>query len=182
MQTTPQPSAIEASAWPAALALTAIAGTLATACMMPFVALAAMAAATLPRGRAMATVGAAWGANQIIGFTLLNYPPTAYAFSWGAALGVAALAVVPVARHIARPGHLSAIRLLAAFAAGFIVYEALLFGFAHLAGGVGSFTPAIVARIALNDGGWFVALAAIHLALTSGAPRWFGARPALRLA
>lgn len=169
-------------AWPLALALATILGTLTTACMTPFIALAVMAAATMPRGRAAATVGAVWLINQTLGFTVAHYPLTAYAFSWGAATGVASLAAMLTASLVVAPARASALRLVGAFAAGFIAYEGLLLAFAALEGGLSTFTPAIVGRIALNDGAWLVALAIVHLSLTAGLPRVFGPRLALRLA
>ena len=169
-------------AWPLALALATVAGTLATGCMTPFVALAAITPATLPRGRAAVTVGAVWLINQTLGFTVSHYPLTTYAFSWGAAMGIATLAAMLAASLVVRPGQASVLRLSAAFAVAFGVYESLLFAFAGVEGGLSTFTPAIVGRIALNDGAWLVALAVVHLGLTVGAPRVFGPRPALRFA
>ena len=175
-------AAAPAWAWPAALVLAVVAGTLATACMTPFVAVGALAAATLPRGRAAATVGGVWLLNQALGFGVLHYPLTPDAFGWGAAMGAAALAACGAAGLLARPGRVSALRLALAFALGFAAYEGLLFGYALFAGGTATFTPAIVGRIALNDGGWLVALSAVRLLLGWRAPRWFGPAPALRLA
>ena len=59
-------------AWPAVIAGTAVFGSLIAACMMPLVAVAVMAAATLPRRQGVATVLFAWGINQGLGFTLLG--------------------------------------------------------------------------------------------------------------
>lgn len=169
-------------AWPAALAAATVAGTLATACMMPFVGLAAIAAATLGARRAVATVAAIWLANQLLGFTLLGYPHTADTYLWGGALLVASLAALATAQRVGGGRGMAVGRLLMAFAAAFAVYEALLFGVALFAGGLATFTPAIVARIAANDAIWFAGLVVLHLMLTSAAPRVFGRAPALRLA
>ena len=175
-------SSAPAWAWPLALAVATVLGTLATACMTPFIALAVMAAATLPRRRAAATLGAVWLVNQALGFTVSHYPLTAYAFSWGAAMGIASLAAMLVASLVVDPARTSATRFAAAFAAGFVTYEGLLFAFAGVEGGLSTFTPQIIGRIALNDGVWLVALAIVHLALTAGFPRVFGPRPMLRFA
>lgn len=169
-------------AWPLALIVATIAGTLATACMTPFIALAVMTAATLPRSQAIVTLGAVWLINQTLGFTVAHYPLTAYAFSWGAAMGIATLAASLAAGLVVGPGRMSALRLAAAFAIGLGTYEGLLFAFAGVEGGLSTFTPAIVGRIALSDGAWLVGLAAVHQVLTAGAPRVFGSRPALRFA
>lgn len=170
-------------AWPAALACATIAGTLATACMMPFVALAVLAAATMPPRRAGLTIGLIWAANQALGFTVLGYPATAYAAVWGVALGVASLLAGQVARSVLRDRReLAAAPMLLAFGAAFAVYEGLLFAFALVAGGTGTFTPAIVFQILVNDGLWFAGLSALYVVLTRTAPRWFGSAPALSLA
>ena len=48
-------------------------------------------------------------------------------------------------------------------------------------GSLSTFTPAVVAQIALNEAIWLVGLAAAQLLLTWRAPRLFGAAPALSL-
>lgn len=170
-------------AWPAALATATVAGSLAVACMMPFVALAVLAAATMPSRRANLTIGAIWAANQALGFTVLGYPATAYAAVWGAALGVASLLAGLVARTVLRDRHdLAAAPMLLAFGAAFAAYEGLLFAFALVVGGTGTFAPTIVLQILVNDGLWFAGLSALYVVLTRTAPRWFGSVPALRLA
>jgi hypothetical protein len=165
-------------AWPAALAMATLAGTLATACMMPFVGLGVIAAATMDAPRAALTLAAAWAVNQFLGFVLLGYPIDAYALGWGAALGIASLIAMATAWPILRGLALG--RLAVASAAAFIAYELVLFAYAGLAGGRETFTPAIVARIALNEAGWLVALMAFRLVLGRAAPRWFGTMPVLR--
>ncbi len=174
---------LEKLAWPAILAASTVIGSLAIACMMPFVALAVVVAASLPPRRAFATVTAIVAANQAIGFVFLGFPADSYTVAWGAALWVATLAAVGVARTIVGPtGEIVATRLALAAAAAFAAYELLLFCFATLVGGVDTFTPAIVARIAQNDALWLVALMAVRLLVTGVAPQTFGAWPNLRLA
>ena len=170
-------------AWALALALATIAGTLIAACMMPFVTLATIAAATMRMRRAVTAVAVIWLANQAIGFTLLGFPTTPYAFAWGGALGAASLAALAVGRAIVgRADELAAARLCAAFAAALIAYEMLLLGFASIVGGLETFAPAIVAQIAANEAIWFALLIVLRIALTRAAPRLFGPAPALRLA
>ena len=178
----PAPAAAPAWAWALALALATVVGTRAMACMTPLVALGVMAAATLPLRRAALTVGAVWLANQAIGFGLMHYPHDASTFAWGGAIGAATLLSTVAASRIAAPGRLSALQLVAAFALGVTLYEGALYAFAHVAGGLETFSPDIVARVVVDNGVALVALAAVHLLLTASAPRWFGRAPALRLA
>lgn len=168
--------------WPATLALVTVVGTLASACMTPYIALSVVAAATMSRRHAAWTIGGVWLTAQTLGFTVLHYPPSANAFAWGAALGIAALAAMVAASRIVGRDRTSLSRLLAAFALSFALYEGLLLGFAYLAGGLDTFAPSVVWQIASNDGAWFAALMMLHIVLTSSAPRWFGADPAPRLA
>lgn len=169
-------------AWPLVLAAATIAGSLAAACMMPFVALAVLASATMAARRASLTIGAIWAANQTLGFTVLGYPPTANTVMWGAAIGVASLAAGKVAKMMLHDRKdFAAASVLRAFGAAFVVYEALLFAFAQFAGGTETFAPAIVLQILANEGLWLAGLAALYIALTRLAPRWFGSAPALRL-
>lgn len=170
-------------AWPSALAAAAVLGSLAAACMMPFVGLAVVAAATMSRSRAVATVSCVWMVNQLLGFGLMGYPWTADAAAWGLVLGVGSLAAVGIAGAMLRGRRdLAVLPLLAAFAIAFAGYETLLYGFALVTGGTETFAPAIVLQILVNDGSWFAGLTALHLALTRAAPRLFGRTLRLRLA
>ncbi len=170
-------------AWSAALAGATILGSLAASCMMPFVALSVLAAATMPPRRATATIAAIWAVNQAIGFTLLGYPSTAYAMAWGIAIGTASLAAGAVAALLlGQRATWSVARLAAAFGLAFLAYEGLLFGFALVAGGTETFATAIVLQILANEGVWFVGLAGLYLGLTRAAPLRFGSAPAVRIA
>lgn len=174
---------ISGAAWPLALATATIVGSLAAACMMPFVALSVLAVATMPLRRAVLTIGCIWAANQALGFTVLGYPGTLYAVVWGAALGLAALAAGLIARMVLRSRRdLAAVPVLVSFGAAFIAFEGLLFGFALVAGGTETFTPTIVTQILLNDALWLAGLSVLYVALARAAPNWFGPAPVLRIA
>lgn len=169
-------SAVREYAWPLTLAAATIGGTLASACMMPFVGLAILAAATMPRGAAVVTVAGTWGVNQLLGFTLLAFPLEGYALGWGAALGLAAMAVVLSADRLLRARPLMPLRVVGVFVAGFALFELLLLSFAAVAGGLETFTPAIVLRLFANDALWLCVLGALYVVLTRGAPRWYPRR------
>ena len=176
-------TAVGSILWPLALAAVALIGSLAFACIFPFVAIAVVCAATM-RGRdAVATVGALWVVNQAVGFTLMGYPHDASTYAWGIAIGLASIASVVIAMPIVGVGRpLTVVRLVAAFGAAFVAYEGLLFAFALYAGGLETFSADIVGLIARNDAMWFVGLMLLRLALTGVAPRWFGNAPAYRFA
>jgi len=176
-------SEVGTTVWPPALVVTAVLGSLVAACMFPFVGVATLAAATMSRRNALLTVIGAWSVNQAIGYLVLGYPQTTYSFAWGAAIGVASLTAAVVARAV-MGGHrqFAASRLVAGFATAFIAYEALLYTFAHVAGGLNTFSPAIIGQIALNDAMWFAGLLGLRVVLSTVAPNLFGARPALRFA
>lgn len=162
-------------AWPLTLAVAALIGTLASACMMPFVAIAVASAATMTRPQAAMAIGGIWAINQLLGFGLLGYPLTAYAITWGVALGVAAVLTMLLAERMLGNQGVLGVRILPVFVVAFSAYEAILFGFALVAGGTGTFTPAIVSQILLNDALCFAGLMALHLLLTRAAPRVLGA-------
>lgn len=141
-------------ALPAVLAATTLSGTMVFACMMPFAAIATLAALALPRARGLAAVTACWFGNQLLGFGLMGFawdgPTVAAGFSLLAASLIAFLA----ARVVTGRGLNPALALLAAFAA----FELSLFAYALPFGDPGLFSPAIVAQIALNDAFWFAGL------------------------
>lgn len=173
---------LQALAWVVTLASVTILATLASACMTPYIALAVIAAVTMLRRHAAWTIGGVWLTAQTLGFTVLHYTPSANAFAWGVALGIAALAAMLAAGRVVGRDRTSLSRLISAFALSFALYEALLLGFAYIAGGLETFAPSVVLQIVSNDGVWLAALAMLHIVLKSSAPRWFGSAPALRLA
>lgn len=136
--------------WPLALAAAAVVGSLATACIMPFVGLAVMAAATTSRAQALVAVLGAWLVNQIIGFGLLGYPLDFGTMAWGVALGVGGLAALAASAAWVGP-KASPPRLATAFASGFVANQVLLFLFALLAGGTENFTVAIETQLLLSN-------------------------------
>jgi hypothetical protein len=177
----PEQAAKVSLAWALVLATATVVGSLAASCMMPFVALAVMSAATMTRPQAAMTLVAAWTANEAIGFTVLHFPVDASSFGWGAAALVGALGTMLAASLMVARGRMSLARLAGAFVLGFAAYEGLMFAWGLAAGGLATFTPAIVAQIALNETEWLVGLAAVQLLLTWRAPRLFGAAPGLSL-
>jgi hypothetical protein len=160
--------------WSAVLGLTAILGSYGFACVFPFAAIAALAAVTLPVRRAVILVLAVWGANQIVGFTLMQYPHDAQAYAWGAVILTAAMAALWAATFVLKGSDsLLSLRMLAGLAASIAAYQVVMFGGAVVLGGFESSTPAIVAQVALNDCLWFAGLAAVRILLTRSAPRLF---------
>lgn len=147
----------------AALAGIGVLASLALACAMPFVALAALAALTGSRREAILVTVGAWLANQLVGYGLLAYPQTWDSFGWGAALGIAAVAATLTAGAVAamlasRPRWLG---WLGAFVAAFVVFEGLLLAAtAVLPSGGEAFSPATVLYILQVNLLAFLALAA----------------------
>lgn len=172
--------AVERIAWPAVLAASAVFGSLALACILPFAALATIASASMGRGRALTTLAAVWGVNQVIGFGLLDYPRTADTIGLGVGLLVAALGAVFAARAVIgeRRG-LVAPRVLGGFAAAFVAYELIGYGFAHAFGGVETFAPEIVLQVLANDAAWLAGLTIVYLVLSRAAPRLFASPAAV---
>lgn len=141
------------AAWSAILAATTISGTVVIGCMMPFAAIATIAALALPRRIGIAAIAVCWLGNQVIGFNMLGYPWDGPTFGAGLSLlGASSLAFAVAERIGARQGAGGA---LAAFAGAFVAYEGALFAYALAFGDVALFAPDIVGLIALNDGLWF---------------------------
>jgi hypothetical protein len=138
-------------ALPAILAATTLSGTVVFACMMPFAAVATIAALAMPPARAMATVAACWLGNQVLGFGLMGFPWDGPTLAAGLSLLVSSLLACAAARAF-RGGP------VAAFLAAFAAFEASLFAYARLFGDPALFAPEIVGLIALNDALWFAGL------------------------
>ncbi|WP_427968209.1 hypothetical protein [Altererythrobacter sp.] len=158
-------------AWPATLAVTTLSGTVLMACLMPFVAVATLAAASMRNREALYAVVLCWLGNQALGFGVLGYPRDAMTVAAGISLLVASLAVLAVARHVVRglePG-----RLAIAAIAGFATFEVLLAAYAALRGDMSMFTADIVALVGLSELVWFGLLTGLLAILTRATPRWF---------
>ncbi len=103
--------------WPALLAVAAIGGSWALACVMPFAAFAAILAESENRATALVTVGLIWFANQVVGVALLGYPLDLHSVGWGVAIGIAALLGTAAASAVAQTSLRRGLRLVLAFAA-----------------------------------------------------------------
>lgn len=161
-----KPSAQTENIWSGILALSSVGGSLMLACMFPFAAIATLLAATLPFRKAMAWMGGAWFANQVVGYLILGYPQTATSFGHGLAIGATALATVWVAKTIFNArGDQSLVSTGLAFAGAFVAYEGLLLVAAFFLGGVQNFAPSIIWLVAQNDIAWLIGLGALYLAL-----------------
>src|SRR5271170_5647636 len=86
----PAPQDWRRPVWLGLLVAASVAFSLGFACATPLAAICAVGACTLPRRDAYYLAGAAWLANQCIGFTLLHYPWTANCLAWAVILGLTA--------------------------------------------------------------------------------------------
>jgi hypothetical protein len=111
-------------------------------------------------------------ANQLVGFTVIDYPWTESAFAWGVALGaVAVLATLAGQWTAGQSGGAARVGSIGAtFLAAFAVYEVALFAISiALLGGTEVFTGAIQGRIFAINAMAFVGLLALHrLAVSVG--------------
>lgn len=139
-----------AVAWVTVIAGASVALSLLFACVTPFVALAAVSAVVLPRKMAIMAVLFAWLANQTVGYLMLGYPQTFDSFAWGLTIGVAAFASLVASLGVLRLKASLAATMAAAFIAGFVAYEAVLFAATvALPSGDGAFSAAVVAEVLL---------------------------------
>jgi hypothetical protein len=113
--------------WIALIAALTVGGSLAFACAAPLAAIAALAGCKMERTSGLALVGAAWLANQIVGYGILGYPQTVDSFAWGAAIGIASLLAFLAAHTAAASVNHRALGLVAGFVAAFAVYEIALY-------------------------------------------------------
>lgn len=152
--------------WPLLLVTVGALSSLYYTCTVPLIAFAAVAGITLGRNRALLVVSGIWLANQILGYTLHQYPQTPVSFAWGGILGLGALLVTVAAlamrsaKAVPRP-----FAVLLALIGGFACYEGLILLASIGLGSLDSFTPAIVAGIFLTNALWVGGLSAVHALL-----------------
>jgi hypothetical protein len=146
--------------------------SLALACAVPLAAFAAASALSLSRRDALILILLVWLANQLVGFTLLDYPWTASAFAWGAVLGIVAILATLAGRWMVWRSMTTgeAVTFTATFLTAFAVYEAALFAISEaLLGGTEIYTAAIQGRIFAINAAAFVGLLVLnHLAASVG--------------
>jgi hypothetical protein len=98
--------------------------------------------------KALILVGAAWFANQAVGYCVLSYPRTWDSFGWGAAIGIAAVTATIAAASVASLLRVRAAAAIFGFAAAFVTYEgALLAATLVLPSSAAAFSAPVVARI-----------------------------------
>ena len=137
-------------AWLALLVLAVSGFSFVFACAIPFAAFVVAATLTFAKHDALRVTVALWLANQLIGYFILGYPRTLNSFTWGVAIGLAAVLSLLVAQRIAsnlrRGGEM--VRAAGAFVGAFAVYEVPLYVLAVAGlGGASSFAVPIVGRI-----------------------------------
>ena len=159
-----QPQGWRHLAWLGLLVAASVVSTLGIACAVPFAAFGALAALTLNRRDALLLTAVVWFANQLVGFTLLDYPWDAETFRWGVVLaGVALLSTVAAQLGVFRSGRNAITKAVIALVAAFIAYEGGLFLLSTVwLGGTEDFAPAIVVRIAEINAASFLALLLLH--------------------
>ena len=120
--------------WIALVATASIVSSLALACAMPYAALATLAAVKMGRRDAVALVGVAWLASQVLGYGVLGYPRTFDSYAWGAGLGIASLVALAGAQFVSASLRRMpvAVGITMAFLGAFVVYEAALLGISFL--------------------------------------------------
>jgi hypothetical protein len=138
-------------ALPAILAATTLSGTVVLACMMPFAAIATIAALAMPGRRGLASVAGCWLGNQVLGFGLMGFPWDGPTFAAGLSLLASSLVACAAARAVGGGP-------IPAFLAAFAAFELSLFAYALPFGDPALFAPEIVGLIALNDALWFAGL------------------------
>jgi hypothetical protein len=167
--------------WLVLLVGASIVFSLGLACGVPLAAFAAAVALSLSRRDAVLVILLVWLANQLVGFTLLDYPWTASTVAWGAALGAVAVLATWAGQSMARCFQSTArgITVAATFLVAFAVYEAALFAIsATLLGGAEIYTLAIQGRIFAINAAAFVGLLVLNqLAASIGLAR----KPLIRL-
>lgn len=163
-------------AWSAVLGLVTVFGSYGLACVFPFAAVAALAAATMPLRRAALLMAAVVAVNQLIGFTLMNYPHEWGTYAWGGVIAIGAFAGLAGAKAVQGVAPLVSLRTIGGLAAAIAAYQAVMFVGAWALDGFASSTPEIVASIVRNDVLWFAGLAALRIGFARVAEP---ARPAL---
>jgi hypothetical protein len=118
--------------------------TVTLGCIVPFPAMATLAARTLSRRAAIVALLAAVAVNQCIGFLLLGYPRTLETVIWAPVFALATVAAFAVSERIASAP--------LAFVASFATYEGMLAAYTFVTShSLAAFAPSIVGQVALGN-------------------------------
>lgn len=148
--------------WIAVIVVSGIGLSTVFACATPFAAFATLAALKLDRGQAAVAVGAAWLANQAIGYAVLGYPWTWDSLAWGLAIGVSASVAVVAARGLSS-SRAAPLAVSLPFVAAFAMFELGLYDFSFiLPGGDGAFSASVVWHLFLLNATVLCVLMAAH--------------------
>jgi hypothetical protein len=130
--------------WQTLLAAAAGVMTVTLGCIVPFPAMATLAARTLSRRAAIVALLAAVAVNQCIGFLLLGYPRTLETVIWAPVFALATVAAFAVSERIASAP--------LAFVASFATYEGMLAAYTFVTShSLAAFAPSIVGQVALGN-------------------------------
>ncbi|MGQ0570363.1 MAG: hypothetical protein ACT4P5_12715 [Armatimonadota bacterium] len=161
----PADEPVRAALWIGVVTIGSVLGSLAFACAAPLAAMATIAGLKMRNGEGFALVGAAWLANQLVGYLILEYPRTWDSFAWGGAIGIASALAFVAAAAVATIHMRALVTILLAFGAAFLAYEGMLYAAtAVLPSSDGAFSAEVVMRILEVNAVALVLLIAAHRA------------------
>lgn len=135
-------------------------------CTVPLVGFGVIAGSTLSRKKAVTMVMTMWLVNQILGFTIHQYPLTFKTFVWGGVIGLGALLATLFAslkpRFVASELKNHCLWLGIALIGGYVVYELTILLATLFLGGLESFTLPILWSIFVGNAVWGIPLALGH--------------------
>lgn len=175
------PSILSSFVWLVILTVAVVFGTFALSCVTPFAALAVALAGTVGLRAALSTMALVWFTNQAAGFFLLGFPRTPSVFIWGLMIGASAILATVVAEKALRHSSFwnAPARLGLALLLSFLMYEVTLLPAALLLGGWETFTPAIIAQLALSNTIWLVGMVLLNEVAAAFCKPWIGMTPRL---
>jgi hypothetical protein len=150
------------------LALTALAAmsNVIYTCTVPLVGFGAIAGATLSRRKALLVISSMWLVNQVLGFTMRQYPQTFSTFIWGIVMLLGAVLATVLAFFFTQNkakgflNYLSQVGL--ALVGGYVVYELIIWLAGFALGGVSGFTLPILWQIFVGNAVWAIGLVGIY--------------------
>ncbi|AFZ47095.1 hypothetical protein Cyast_1126 [Cyanobacterium stanieri PCC 7202] len=135
-------------------------------CALPLVGFGAIASKTLPKSKAITTISLIWLVNQIIGFTMRDYPLDFSTFAWGIVILLGGLlATIFGLLQFERQSknfrqYLCAIVLILVI--GYIAYQAMIWLGGVVLGGLHGFNVPVLWQVFYINALWTVALTLLH--------------------
>ncbi|MBF2055983.1 MAG: hypothetical protein IGQ45_01925 [Cyanobacterium sp. T60_A2020_053] len=135
-------------------------------CALPLVGFGALASTSLSKSKAIITILLMWLVNQVIGFTMRDYPLDFSTFAWGVVILLGGLLATMFGlfrfERYSSSFRQYLISIFASLMIGYIAYQAMIWVGGAVLGGLHGFNLAVLWQVFSVNALWTIALMVVH--------------------